>query len=353
MKNQINRKSKQQQQQVATATTVSLQQWKKSLYAFGVGTAAGFTIGIVGWGGAQILIPAMTLSLPIANYSQLAATGISLSSLSFSSVSASYKFMCDDKVVVPIAVSIGLPAVVSARFGTVYLAQKLSSNTLALFFNAFSVILIPTHFWIQQRADTRRTKQQQQKQQQQQHKQQQTKQHIEKVEDRNITTVNKNINNDTISTIDDEDTMTSWLSQQKVPEDVYQHISFGLFLGTISSLMGVGGLPFAMSYVTEFCHQSMPPNHQYVQGTAVCSVVPSVLMSALSRIRTVPLLTAGCVATGATIGSSIGAGIALQLDPVTLHHLFMGSLIIFGGRSTIGAIRNLQRICKNKTIMKK
>ena len=249
-------------------------------------------------------------------------------------------------MVVPIAMSIAVPAVISARFGTVYLAQRLSSNALALFFNAFSVILIPTHFWIQQRADTRRTKQQ---------KQQQTKQHIiENVEDRNSsTTVNKTINNDTLSTIDDEDTMTTWFSQQKVPADVYQHISFGLFLGTISSLMGVGGLPFAMSYVTEFCHDSMPPNHQYVQGTAVCAVVPSVLMSALSRIRSVPLLTAGCVATGATLGSSLGAGIALQLDPVTLHHLFMGSLLLFGGRSTIGAIRNLQRIYKTKTMMKK
>ena len=289
----------------------------------------------------------MTLPLPFANYSQLAATGISLSSLSFSSVSASYKFLCEDKVVVPIALSIGLPAVISARFGTVYLAQRLSSNALALFFNAFSVILIPTHFWIQQRAETRRTKQQQQQ------TQQQTKPHIENVEDRNSTTVNKTINNDTLSTIDDEDIMTTWFSQQKVPADVYQHISFGLFLGTISSLMGVGGLPFAMSYVTEFCHDSMPPNHQYVQGTAVCAVVPSVLMSALSRIRSVPLLTAGCVATGATLGSSLGASIALQLDPVTLHHLFMGSLLLFGGRSTIGAIRNLQRIYKTKTMMKK
>jgi len=307
---------------------------------------------IVGWGGAQTLIPAMTVSSPIANYSQLAATGISLSSLSFSSVSALYQFLCKDKVVVPIAVSIGLPAVVSARFGTVYLAQQLSSHALAFFFNAFSVILIPTHFWIQQRADKHRTKQQQQqqqhKQQQQQHKQQQTKQPIEKVEDRNSTTVLKNINNDdTIATMDDEDTMTTWFSQQKVPEDVYQHISFGLLLVTLSSLMGVGGLPFAMSYVTECCHHSMLLNHQYVQGTAVCAVVPSVLMSALSRIRTVPLLTVGCVATGATMGSSIGAGLALQLDPVTLHQLFMGSLLLFGGRSTIGAIRNLQRLCKN------
>mmetsp|Transcript_47762 Transcript_47762/g.53217 ORF Transcript_47762/g.53217 Transcript_47762/m.53217 type:complete len:151 (+) Transcript_47762:376-828(+) len=147
--------------------------------------------------------------------------------------------------------------------------------------------------------------------------------------------------------MDDEDTMTTWFSQQKVPEDVYQHISFGLLLVTLSSLMGVGGLPFAMSYVTECCHHSMLLNHQYVQGTAVCAVVPSVLMSALSRIRTVPLLTVGCVATGATMGSSIGAGLALQLDPVTLHQLFMGSLLLFGGRSTIGAIRNLQRLCKN------
>ena len=46
MRNQINRNSKQQQVATPTPTPTSLQQWKKSLYAFGVGTAAGFTIGV-------------------------------------------------------------------------------------------------------------------------------------------------------------------------------------------------------------------------------------------------------------------------------------------------------------------
>mmetsp|Transcript_47769 Transcript_47769/g.53232 ORF Transcript_47769/g.53232 Transcript_47769/m.53232 type:complete len:89 (+) Transcript_47769:402-668(+) len=41
MKNQMNRNSKQQQQQQQVATA-----WKMSLYAFGVGMAAGFTIGV-------------------------------------------------------------------------------------------------------------------------------------------------------------------------------------------------------------------------------------------------------------------------------------------------------------------
>ena len=37
-------------------------------YAVGVGTAAGITSGLVGWGGAQIIIPSMLYPSLLANY---------------------------------------------------------------------------------------------------------------------------------------------------------------------------------------------------------------------------------------------------------------------------------------------
>ena len=121
---------------------------RQNFYAIAVGTAAGVTSGLVGWGGAQIIIPSMLYPSPLASYSQLSATGISLTSLSFSSCSSGYRFWVDNQVNIPLALSIGLPAVISARVGT-HLAKKLSGDALELFFNGFSLLLIPTHLWVQ------------------------------------------------------------------------------------------------------------------------------------------------------------------------------------------------------------
>ena len=116
-------------------------------YATAVGTAAGAAVGIVGWGGAQVIVPSMTYPGPLASYSQLSATGISLSSLSVSAVSSGYKFWKDELVDIPLAMVIGVPAVVSARIGSRF-AKKMSGDALALFFNGL------VHFWIQQRASS-------------------------------------------------------------------------------------------------------------------------------------------------------------------------------------------------------
>lgn len=128
---------------------------QRHLFSTAVGAVAGATVGLVGWGGAQVIIPAMTLPLSVASFSQLSATGISLTSLSVSTVSSAYTFWEENRVNIPLAVAIGLPSVFSARIGSHY-AKKLSGDALALFYNGFSIILIPTHFFIQQRASERR-----------------------------------------------------------------------------------------------------------------------------------------------------------------------------------------------------
>ena len=125
----------------------------RNLYASSVGIVAGTVVGTVGFGGAQIVIPSMTLPWAhVANYTQLSATGMSLTSLSISTVSSGYQFWKEQKVHLTMALAIGFPAMLSARIGT-YIAKRISGDALALFFNGFSIILMPTHYYIQYRRD--------------------------------------------------------------------------------------------------------------------------------------------------------------------------------------------------------
>jgi uncharacterized membrane protein YfcA len=116
--------------------------WKRHLYAFGAGSVAGAMVGTVGWGGAQVLIPALTAKHSLANAPQLAATGVSLTSLSWSTVSMGWEFWHENKVHVPLALMIGIPAVVSARIGT-QLAKRLSGDALELIFNCSRYVTLP------------------------------------------------------------------------------------------------------------------------------------------------------------------------------------------------------------------
>lgn len=316
-----------------------LQSITRHLYATIIGAAGGATVGMVGWGGAQIIIPSMTYPASFANYSQLAATGISLSSLSLSSVTSAYKFYNDQSVDLAMALVIGLPAVISARVGSKF-AKKLSGNALALFFNGFSIILVPTHFWIQQRrADSI-------------HKNQHYGNGEGKGKDKYYDNKKTSATNDTASTnnyevMKNDQQYSNFTSNLKAkvtndPIAFIQHASMGLFAGIISSLMGVGGLPLTMSYLTEAT--DLP--HHFVQGTAMCALVPSILMSAISRIHAIPLSTAVCVSLGAMGGGYGGAKFALDLSDEQLRYLYMGSLVLFGGRSVIGGFGNIRQIIR-------
>lgn len=288
--------------------------FQRSVFAFAVGVTAGGTVGLVGWGGAQVILPSMTTTAyrsvsSVAGYSQLTATGISLTSLSVSTISSGLRFWQDDRVCVPIALAVGLPAVVSARCGS-HLAHRLSGDALALFFNGFSIVLIPTHFWIQRRAERRQQQQQQ-----------------------------DYIRNDEITTDETRKPSTA-ISSGLSLDMVFQHVGYGLCSGILSALMGVGGLPLTMSYLTERTH--LP--HHMVQGTAVCALLPSILVSAATRWNAVPFTIAGSVAAGAMTGGWLGARGALELTETQLRHLYMASLVVFGSRSCLGAARNIRSI---------
>ena len=305
----------------------------RHLWAFGSGVVAGGTIGAVGWGGAQVLIPSLTWSPHplVPGLPQLAATGVSLVSLSFSTLTTGFQFWKDDHVHVPVALMIGIPAVVSARVGTLW-AKKLSGPTLTLIFNIGSIILIPTHFWIQERAKERR--------------------HHQEV----------------ISWEEKQDSIVPQLDQERPfptrydfrdPNVLVPFVSFGFMAGMSSALMGVGGLPLCMSFLTEMTSRieanentgnniiNNPQNHfdhHMVQGTAICSVIPSIMTSASSRIHAIPLVTSGVVCVGAAVGGSLGAKLALALDDEDLRTLYMVSLVLFGGRSFYGAAKHLRQL---------
>lgn len=119
----------------------------------------------------------------------------------------------------------------------------------------------------------------------------------------------------------------------------------GLFSGVISALMGVGGLPLIMSYITKVTH--LP--HHHIQGTAICALVPSIIISAVSRMQAIPLGTAGLVvAVGAMVGAQGGARISLSMSEERLRQIYMSSLVVFGGKSVIGAICNIRNIMTKK-----
>jgi uncharacterized membrane protein YfcA len=286
--------------------------WRHAFSGF-VGFSGGACVGLVGWGGAQFIIPGMSGSL--MNLPQLAATGVSLCSLSLGTCMSSVKFAMTDNVSISTAVAIALPSVAAARIGS-RLAARMSDDALSLAFNAASVVLIPIHFLVQRHA------QQTQEQRLERRLSEQPSHHppVPAPPDAHSPS----------------SLSLSGLAQTLDPK----HFCFGCVSGVISAIMGVGGLPFTMSYLTAFT----PLPHHMLQGTAALAVAPSVLTSALSRIHVVPPATAAAVTAGAVCGSFVGASVALRLSEERLRELYMLSLVLLGGRSFVAGAYNLRNI---------
>ena len=124
-----------------------------------------------------------------------------------------------------------------------------------------------------------------------------------------------------------------------------QHAAYGAFAGALSAVMGVGGLPLTMSYLSLATAEESFPHH-LVQGTAMVAVVPSILASAGSHVAAgnLPIAVAACASVGAITGASLGAQLGLSLSEDRLRELYMLSLLVLGGRSAIGAARNISKL---------
>lgn len=279
---------------------------RRHAFAGAVGFGGGCCVGLVGWGGAQFIIPGMTH--PLMGHTQLAATGISLSSLSLSTITGAVRFLQSDSACVWTAASIALPSIMTARIGT-RIAGRISEDALQFAFNGLSLLLIPLHLFVQRRA----------------------------------TQLQAPPEGTLRRTLTDHNSISE--SQAQVANGAVvmpkvEHLAFGCLSGMVSALMGVGGLPLTMSYLTAFT--SLP--HHLVQGTAVLAVAPSALTSAISRIHVVPPATAAAVAVGAMSGAAVGASVALRTSEQRLRELYMLSLVVLGGRSAVRAGQNLRRM---------
>ena len=115
--------------------------------ASAVGFCAGMCVGVVGWGGAQVIIPSL-MHPAVLGLTQMQATGSSLVSLACSAVMSGSTYLAAGSADLVIAASLAPTAVIGARFG-VRLAARLSGDMHALLFNGLSVLLIPSHFAVQ------------------------------------------------------------------------------------------------------------------------------------------------------------------------------------------------------------
>ena len=330
-------------------------------YAAGTATglAAGFVLGLVGWGGAQIIKPSLT---QFVGLSTLAANGTSLTSLSVAATMGAARFGFGGQSDLATAACIAIPSMAGARFGVV-LAQKMSSEALALVFNGVSVILIPSHFFVQKYRE------------QNPHEDgggSGLRFFLDDIQDHDVAAQDQNVNNsanvgvneasaatvaegisttplgasrDASSPDMSTPATTSTLDFQRLQNLnplVFKHIAFGSVMGVVSALMGVGGAPLCMSYLT--VATDLP--HHLVQGTMMVAVLPAVLTSAASLAvgGHTPLLLAASVCAGSGIGSYLGAETALHLSESTLRSLYMGSLVLLGSRAFIAAIGNVRRL---------
>ena len=98
----------------------------------------------------------------------------------------------------------------------------------------------------------------------------------------------------------------------------------------------------SQSYITEVTH--LP--HQYIQGTAICAVIPSILTSTISRMDLIPLKISSWFGLGALLGDYVDVEIALNLSMEHFRKLYMSCLDLFRARSHNGAFCNIQNIFK-------
>ena len=249
------------------------------LAAGGIGLAAGATLGVVGWGGAQVIKP--TLTSPLLGCTHLQATATSLFSLSVAVVSGASQFVGGGSASLTLAAAIALPSMAGARWGS-RLAGRLSPDALALIFNGGSVMLLPTHFWIQNR---RRAQQQ-----------------VADEAQRGplASAAQQADDSDAAAT---EAGLAAATAQLLEPAALAGHCAFGFGAGVLSALMGVGGLPVVMSYLTI----ASPLPHHLIQGTAMCAVAPSVLTSSLTHVQSgaTPLRVAAAVTCGSVTGAAL------------------------------------------------
>lgn len=263
-----------------------------------VGFSGGCCVGLVGWGGSQIVVPGLTHPA-FGSMTQVTASAVSVSSQSVAAAVQAANYLQADAVDLQVACSIALPSLLGAR-GGVALARRLQPEVLSLIFNGGGVLLLPINFFVQRWRQQREACV-------------------------------------AVQTASIEIGYGRALSTAAA-------CAFGLGAGAVSALMGVGGGPLAVSFLS--LTTELP--HHLVQGTASAAVVPGMLASSAfyAMHGSLPMATVATVTAGAVVGSTCGAQAALHMSGETLRGCYMASLVLLGGRSCVAAGRNLVRILR-------
>jgi hypothetical protein len=315
------------------------------LAAAASGFGGGACVGLVGWGGGQFIIPSLT---GVAGLTQLAASGSSILSLTGAAVMSAATFAASGSADVQTAALIGVPSMGGARLG-VLVARRLPPDVHALCFNGLSTLMLPAHLLIQGARQRQRDRR-------------------DAEEERHSPPLPTgiygpllptsmagsplpiNIASSSLPTGTASSPVPAGIASSSLPTGISSspplamHTAFGVFAGFLSAIMGVGGGPLVMSYLT----LATPLEHHLVQGTAACAVAPGMCAASLSHAvaGTVPLGVASLVTAGAALGAVGGTRAALWLSEEQLRTVYVASLVLLGGRAFGAALSNLASITR-------
>ena len=117
--------------------------------------------------------------------------------------------------------------------------------------------------------------------------------------------------------------------------NILGYVLLGLFAGTASGILGIGGAIIMIPVLVYFCHLGQ---HQ-AQGTTLALMVPPIgLLAALKYYREgwVDLKIAGFICLGFFVGGLLGANVAAIIPDLPLKRIFGVVLFAVSIRMILG-----------------
>ena len=115
-------------------------------------------------------------------------------------------------------------------------------------------------------------------------------------------------------------------------------IGFGVFVGVLSGIFGVGGgivmVPFMVLVLEDSQHVAEGTSLLVIVFTAAAGVF------ALRKSGHVEFKHAGWLAVGGIVGSVLGAILALQISAETLENIFAALVVVSGIRLVLQSVRD-------------
>jgi uncharacterized membrane protein YfcA len=116
-------------------------------------------------------------------------------------------------------------------------------------------------------------------------------------------------------------------------------LAAGMVAGLLAGILGVGGGIVFVPALAAF----YSVDQHVAQGTSLAAMVPTTILAAAlhGRAGRIDWTAAAAAGIGGAVGGWLGAGLALDLDPLLLRRLFAGLLIVVVVRLVGGAKKSL------------